>query len=189
MLIGAALVIAVSDALRSTPLGGSVAVDGVLDEIAHLGTGVLILGALGPLVGVGFAVGVLAGSVLIDADHLPQYLGTNVITAGTPRPYPHSLLTVLLVGVVIAVAPRYRAVAGGVALGLLVHLVRDMAEPSSGVALLWPLSSRSFSMPYAFYLAAVGLMLLVGLGWLFRRNDGSHPSRMDAQRSTNPAET
>lgn len=35
--------------------------------------------------------------------------------------------------------------------GLALHFWRDLSEPGSGVALLWPFSYRSFSLPHAEY--------------------------------------
>jgi membrane-bound metal-dependent hydrolase YbcI (DUF457 family) len=90
-----------------------------------------------------FAVGALVGGVLIDLDHAPQYLGTEFLTRGTPRPYTHSLLMLAAVGFVAwRASGRLAVFMSGAALGLASHLIRDMAEPgqNGGVALLWPVS-------------------------------------------------
>lgn len=175
LLIGAAVAIALVDAafaLFSLPLG----VVGLMDELAHAATTVLVLAVL-PRRSRPFVIGALLAAVLIDLDHIPQYVGTNVLTAGTPRPYPHCLLTLLIVGVLAWRCSGWRRqLAAGAVLGLAVHLVRDMAERDghTGVALLWPLSDDSFAIPYAAYAGG----LAVVLGWaLWRRR----PARGDAR--------
>ena len=97
----------------------------------------------------------LFASVLIDMDHVPGRLGVDVLTAGTPRPYTHSLLTIAVVLVGALLWRRRRDVLLGVALGLGIHFLRDLAEPGSGVALLWPFSDRSFNVPHASYVVAM----------------------------------
>src|SRR5581483_11130565 len=86
----------------------------LLDEPAHLATALLLLAAfgLGPLRR--YAVAVALGTVLIDLDHLPAYLGSDVLTQGTPRPYTHSLTTVLAVLALAAIlrsGARHQALA------------------------------------------------------------------------------
>jgi hypothetical protein len=68
----------------------------VLDETAHLLTGFIVLGALFRGAPTRFSVPMLAASVLIDLDHIPGALGADFLTAGTPRPYTHSLTTLVL---------------------------------------------------------------------------------------------
>lgn len=128
---------------------------GPLDETAHVATTVLVLWALGPRVNPRIWVPAVIASVVIDADHIPGRLGASWLTAGTPRPYTHSVATVLAVLVLSAAGRRRRIVWLGVALGLSIHLFRDLAEPGSGVALLWPLSDHSFSLAHWLYLAAM----------------------------------
>jgi membrane-bound metal-dependent hydrolase YbcI (DUF457 family) len=114
-----------------------------------------------------FAVGALVGGVLIDLDHIPQYLGTEFLTRGTPRPYTHSLLMVVVVGVLAWRGPgRWLLFMRGAALGLVVHLIRDMAEPgqNGGVSLFWPLSDWGVRVPYVLY--ALLMIALVLLAWL-----------------------
>jgi inner membrane protein len=136
--------------------------DGLTDWAAHAATVILMLGVIGE-VSATFAAGALAGGVLIDLDHIPQYLGTEFLTEGTPRPYTHSLLTVILLGLA---AWRSRGelhvFLAGASIGLVSHLIRDMAEPgqNGGVALLWPLSDWGVTIPYVVYGAAVMLLFL-----------------------------
>jgi membrane-bound metal-dependent hydrolase YbcI (DUF457 family) len=144
--------VAVADGLglavdRSRPVAGAI------DETAHLATGVLVLSAWrspDPA----FAAGLLAGSVLIDTDHVPDAMGILLLRRGA-RPVTHSLATVAAAGL----AGRRLAAAGllpvaavrGAMLGAVVHLGRDLATGTTGVPLLWPLSGRAYSMRYALY--------------------------------------
>jgi membrane-bound metal-dependent hydrolase YbcI (DUF457 family) len=124
---------------------------GPLDELAHLSTTLLVIWALGRSGGTRFLVPALFASVLIDVDHVPGRLGFTWLTAGTPRPYTHSLLTIAALSVGALLWRRRRDVLLGVALGIAIHFWRDLAEPGSGVALLWPFSYHSFSLPHAGY--------------------------------------
>jgi membrane-bound metal-dependent hydrolase YbcI (DUF457 family) len=137
---------------------------GLVDEPAHLATTGLALLALAAIAGqrpaACFACAALAASVAIDLDHLPGYLGWDVLAGGAGRPYPHGLLTVaVLLGSGLAARGRYRLVLLGFAFGLIAHLLRDSAT-GPGVALLWPLEGRAVAMPYAAYVGALVAMLL-----------------------------
>ena len=102
----------------------------------------------------------------IDLDHVPQYLGTNFLTAGTPRPYTHSWVTLTAVGLLaLGLRGRWRNVALGAELGLLGHLFRDMAEPTSqgGIALFWPFTYAHFRVPYFVYALVMGAALVATL--------------------------
>jgi MYXO-CTERM domain-containing protein len=144
--------------------GDSVIPGGPLDESAHLLTTLLVVWALGPTVATRFLGAALVASVAIDLDHVPQHLGTQLLTAGTPRPYTHSLLTVLVVLVLGVVWRRRRRILCGVALGLLVHFWRDLGEPGTGVSLLWPVSHRGFSLPHWSYVAVM-TVVVAGVAW------------------------
>ncbi len=141
--------------------GDSFIPGGPLDETAHLMTTLLVVWALGPRITRRFIVPALFASVLIDLDHAPQYLGDYFFTLGTPRPYTHSLSTVLAVLVLAALWRRRRDVWLGVALGLVIHFWRDLAEPGSGVALLWPVSDHAFWLPHWSYLAMMAAVALL----------------------------
>jgi inner membrane protein len=151
LLAGATLLFLLAE-WGETMAGASVLPGGPLDEIAHLLTMLIVLWALGDRVWVRFGAAALVTSVAIDLDHIPQYLGHDFLTRGTPRPYPHALLTIAVALVIAAVWPRRRDVFLGIALGLTFHFWRDLSEPGSGVALLWPLSDHSFSLSPASYL-------------------------------------
>lgn len=158
VLVAAAVTIGVCDEVR-TLVGAGILSDGLLDEAAHLATGVLVVSALARG-SRSLVAAVLASSVLIDLDHVPQYLGADWLTHGTVRPYPHCLLTLVVVAALAAPRSRLRPLALGALLGLAAHFFRDLAEPNSGIALLWPVSRETFSLPYAAY-AALMLLLLV----------------------------
>jgi membrane-bound metal-dependent hydrolase YbcI (DUF457 family) len=150
VLPGLALIIAADDHLmRHDP---SRLITGMLDESAHLTTAYLF-SSLVPVPGpLSFLGGTLAGSVLIDADHLPGEFGWNIITRGSGRPMPHSLPTVgLLLLTALSLGGQWRSLIGGVAFGVTTHLVRDMA--TGGVPLRWPYDKRRVRIPYALYLA------------------------------------
>src|SRR5690349_6340129 len=114
----AALVVLATDAvarLRDWPRP----VAGLLDETAHVATGVALLAASPRPVPERHAAGVLAGSVLLDADHVPELAGAHLLRNGESRPVPHSLpIPALLLR-----DPRTRAIG----VGVTAHLVRDLA--------------------------------------------------------------
>lgn len=139
--------------------GGSTVPGGPLDESAHFLTTLLVLWALGPRVSRRFMAPALVASVAIDVDHIPDRLGVDWLTVGTPRPYTHSLLTILLVLLGALLWRRRGSVLLGVALGLAIHFARDMAEPETGVALLWPVSHHVFSYAHRSYLMAMGAVV------------------------------
>jgi inner membrane protein len=134
---------------------------GPLDETAHLLTALLVLWALGRRATERVGLAALIASVAIDLDHVPDRLGAGWITAGTPRPYTHSLLTVALILSAALVRRRRAELLIGLALGTAIHLWRDLAETGSGVSLLWPFSYQSFSLPHATYVAAIVAVAIV----------------------------
>jgi inner membrane protein len=148
---------------------GSTLPGGPLDETAHLLTTLLILWALGPKVCRRFMGPALVASVAIDADHIPDRLGFDWLTVGTPRPYTHSLLTILLVLLGVLLWPRRRTLLFAVAIGLALHFWRDMAEQGVGVSLLWPVSYRVFSYAHRSYLVAMLAIIGVALYRCFAR--------------------
>ena len=124
---------------------------GLVDWIGHLATGVVLVALLQPKLRV--AVAILVGSVVIDLDHVPLELGTDVLTGDAPRPYTHSFVTPL---VVLAVAAAARSeVALGLAIGLVGHLARDLG--GGDVLLLWPLSAQQESVPFWVYVVVLAL--------------------------------
>ena len=129
---------------------------GIADETAHLSTMVIFLLAFPTLRNAGFIAGCLAGSVAIDLDHIPLFLGSNLLTEQTNRPFTHGLLTIAIVLVVsVPVGGTWRYAGLGVAVGLAAHFLRDMATSTAGVPLLWPFSTTGFMLPYPLYAAAL----------------------------------
>jgi inner membrane protein len=149
---------------------------GLLDEPAHLATALVILGALirvrGVLPGQRFGWAMLACSVLIDLDHLPDEFGSEVLTNGTPRPYTHALWSVIVLTLAWAVARllvirsgRSRPAAvelilAGAACGVAAHFVRDIA--SAPMSFWWPVTDMAVEVPYWWYVLALAVMIAVG---------------------------
>lgn len=169
LLALAAIAFALAD-WGETRAGASFLPGGPLDETAHALTMLMVLWALGDRVWKRYGAAALVASVAIDLDHVPQYLGDGLLTRGTPRPYPHSLLTIAVVLLVTALWRRRRDLGLGIALGLVVHFWRDLSEPGSGVALLWPLTDHSFSLAPGSYLAIMGALVVFNAGrcWVRR---------------------
>lgn len=153
--------------------GNSFLPGGPLDELAHLLTALLVLWAIGTSRRRRFIIPTLFASVAIDLDHVPGELGGTWLTQGTPRPYTHSLLTIAVIACGAVLVRRWRTTVGGVTLGLLVHFLRDLSEPGTGVALLWPWSSQAFSVPHLVYIGAMAPV--VGMA-LFRAARVHRPS-------------
>lgn len=160
------ILIVIADAF-TTRIRVSQPVDAVFDEPAHIATGLLLLGFLPASFraryGLDGLLGVLLGSVLIDIDHLPQEFGHEFLTRGTDRPYPHSLLTLFIVLVVVALLRgTWRRIGCGFAFGLATHFLRDLA--TNRVPLGWPLTNHGFHLPYFLY-AGVMLLALAMVLW------------------------
>jgi mannan endo-1,4-beta-mannosidase len=135
---------------------------GLIDEPAHLATCVVLLLAAVKLTdsrpAARLVVSALVGSVAIDLDHVPGYLGSHLLSGAMPRPYSHGLLLVAVlagVGVASKRAP-VRQVALGLAFGVSAHLFRDLAT-GPGVPLIWPASSGMVAVPYGFFAIALAL--------------------------------
>ena len=128
------------------------------------------------------AVPALIASVAIDLDHLPQHLGTQFLTAGTPRPYTHSLLTAAVLALAAATGTRRRVMWLGVLAGLLVHFWRDLSEPGAGVSLLWPFFKLALTLPHWSYILVMVVLVGVVAGRLTAtRLVAGHASRQPAR--------
>jgi inner membrane protein len=148
-----------------------------LDECAHLLTTALVFWAAGTETRERLLLPALAACVMIDLDHVPDRIGIGVLTAGTPRPYTHSLLTIaLLLGGTLA-WHRRRDLLLGVAAGLAIHFWRDLGEHDSGVSLLWPLTNRAFRTPHVAYVMVMALIVSVvalrAISTSYRRGKGA----------------
>jgi inner membrane protein len=181
-LIAVSIVLVVADqALRW--VGGDGLDAGLLDETAHLMTGALIVAAIFRGARTDFVIAALAGSVLIDIDHVPQYLGDRFLTHGADRPYTHSLLTLVAIAALAMAWRRRRVALAGAFVGILGHFGRDLSESTAGVPLLWPWSYHSYASPHWIYLMAIGLLAAVAIG---RALLGS-PARVRRARIRSPA--
>lgn len=150
---------------------------GLLDEIAHLLTTLIVLWALGPRICGRFLVPALVASVVIDLDHVPRQLGHDFLTRGTPRPYTHSLLSIVVVLAVAVLWRRRRDVMLGIAIGLAIHFWRDMSEADAGVSLLWPFSDHSFTLSHTGYLVEMALFAAAAAARCRRSTSVRGPTR------------
>lgn len=139
---------------------GSTIPGGALDETAHALTTVLVFWALGSRLTEGYAGPALIASAAIDLDHVPHLLGADWLTAGTPRPYTHSLTTVAAVLTGAWLWREQRRLLMGTAAGLAIHFWRDLGD-RVGVPLLWPVSSRRFRLPHSLYL--LSMLFVIGV--------------------------
>jgi hypothetical protein len=156
--------------------GMNFAMRGLLDEPAHVATALVILGALvrvrRKLPDQRFGWTMLACSVLIDIDHLPDEFGSEVLTNGTPRPYTHALWTVIVLALAWAAArfivtrsgrPRPAAVElilAGAASGVAAHFVRDIA--TAPMSFWWPITDMAVEVPYWWYVLALAVFIAIG---------------------------
>jgi LexA-binding, inner membrane-associated putative hydrolase len=122
---------------------------GLFDHPAHLATAGLVLVNV-PRRSRRWTLGVLAGALLPDLDHLPLALRDQHPTADDPRPLSHCLLAVAPVAMAAGVTQSDRL--HGTACGMAVHFLRDLGM-GTGVPLLWPASHESLRIPYGAYAA------------------------------------
>jgi inner membrane protein len=147
--------------------GAPYVVNGLLDEPAHAATGVLALVALAGYFEVPVALAALAGSLLIDVDHIPHVFGSDIFERGIARPYTHSLGTILvLLGLASLLRDKGRRRLAVIAtLALALHFFRDTAEPGGpGVSLLWPVSDDGVTVAYGWYLAVLVALAAIAVG-------------------------
>ena len=163
-IVAAAIVLFAVDQLAYQQAGASVPLQGPLDWIEQLLTILFIAWALPMLIDRRRLLAALVMSVAIDADHIPGYLGSHILTGGLPRPYTHSLATVVVLLALAAVRPNWRGWASGGALGVLSHLWRDLAEPKgSALALFWPLSDRAVMTSTTLYFGSIAVLAVAAL--------------------------
>jgi hypothetical protein len=156
--------------------GMNFAMRGLLDWPAHIATALVILGALvrvrRKLPDQRFGWTMLACSVLIDIDHLPEEFGSELLTNGTPRPYMHALWTVLVLALawaatrfIVIRSGRPRAamaelILAGAASGVAAHFVRDIA--TAPMSLWWPMTDMELQVHYRWYLLALAVIIAIG---------------------------
>jgi inner membrane protein len=131
-------------------------IDGVRDAAAHLLTAWLFL-ALVPALDPLLAVSALVGSVVIDLDHIPLYAWHLGAVTPNGRPVTHSLVTIVVLLALAGLLRRWRTPLLGLALGVALHFVRDVAT-GPGLPLAWPLSSANVETPYLVYVAVLTLV-------------------------------
>jgi inner membrane protein len=159
---------------------------GPLDEIAHILTALLVLEVLPRRVRDYAPFWVLLGSFAIDVDHIPGYLGHQFLTVGTPRPYTHALLTLVVLLAVGLAWRRGRRALFALSLGVALHFIRDLAEGGgAGVSLLWPLSDHGFRYPHSAYVALVLVVTAGGvvIALMRERVGGRVPARLAGSSS------
>ncbi len=167
--LGLFVVVAASDVLvRNVVL--PYVVLGIFDEICHVSTAAILLGAALRVTQwrprAPFLVAALAASVLIDVDHVPlSWFSNAILTAGTPRPYPHGLwlIAVLLIAARMSRGTKSAALLAGAATGVGLHLMRDVA--TAPVALLWPATTRSFHIDYPWHLGLLAVVVAAPMFW------------------------
>jgi len=141
--------------------------EALLDEPAHLATAFLLLAALPVPRSRPFVLGAALGAIGIDSDHVPGEFGWDIITRGTGRPVTHSLATCAAFLLFSRALPAPgRTVIVGAVCGILAHFARDLG--TGGLPLLWPVSKRRVRVPYAAYLAILGVAG-GGVWWRARR--------------------
>lgn len=154
----------------------SFALRGLLDWPAHLATALVILGALirlrGTLTDQRFGWTMLACSVLIDIDHLPEEFGSKALTNGTPRPYTHALWVLIVLTLAWATVRFFAVRSGrarpitvelilaGATWGVAAHFVRDIA--TAPMSFWWPVTDMAVEAPYWSYIAALAITVAVG---------------------------
>lgn len=116
----APIVIAATDHLRRR-VDRPLMVVGGLDETAHLATAILAINGLARQRPPRFAGSLLVASVVIDLDHIPSYMGMKWLNRGTPKPYPHSLLTLLVVAMLGTLWRGQRLAILGAFAGIALH--------------------------------------------------------------------
>jgi len=134
---------------------------GAADWTGHLATTAIIVAAIPRRLPPALIAGAFL-ALLIDLDHIPDLLAEEGINDETPRPFSHSLVTVFVIGAIAAAvrarAPRYADFALGVAIGVPMHLLRDVFT-GPGVGLLWPLDTV-VEGPFLLYLAGLSFVAL-----------------------------
>jgi membrane-bound metal-dependent hydrolase YbcI (DUF457 family) len=131
---------------------------GFFDEPAHVATAGVILANLRPS-SAEWAAGFIAGAALPDIDHIPLALSRVHPEIDDPRPVTHCLLAVTPLFAAAQLHPpgRRKEALAGAAAGTLAHFARDLAV-GTGVALLQPLTGRSFKVPYPLYVGALAAL-------------------------------
>lgn len=160
-----AVVVASVDVLRVSVTMG-LTTNAVTDEVAHISTALLaLLAAVRPDRLVRHRTSLIAAllaSVAIDVDHLPVYAGVPGLADGG-RPVSHSFITAGLLLAAGLISPRARTACAGAAVGVALHLVRDVAT-GPGAPLMWPWTAHHVQVPHEAYSSLIGLLAVVAVG-------------------------
>jgi inner membrane protein len=132
---------------------------GVLDEPAHLATGLILLANLPPA-GRVWTAGYVIGCVAVDVDHVPLLPVRHRTRTEAPRPAAHSLLVPAGLGAVAGFSRgRARETLFGAAAGTCAHFMRDLAT-GSGLAPLQPLVRWRTKLPRSLYALVMALLAI-----------------------------
>ena len=132
---------------------------GLLDEPAHVATAVLALANLPPAPA-GWTASYLAGSVAVDADHLPLIPIRHTLRLEDPRPAAHTLLVPAGLGLAARLTRgSAREIVLGAAAGTCAHFLRDLAT-GSGLAPIQPVASWRIKVPRAAYFVAMSVLAM-----------------------------
>jgi inner membrane protein len=137
---------------------------GAADELGHMMTALAWYGAMVTIGVPVLLMAMLIGAVMLDLDHVPLVFGWVSTPPGTSRPGTHSLLPVALM---LWMALRDKDRRGwwtAAALGMVSHLWRDLG--TGHVALLWPVSDRVATVPYAVYVMGLAAPVMVAGLWM-----------------------
>jgi inner membrane protein len=164
---------------RATIAVGSPWYGAFFDEPAHIATALLGLNLLPRRWRDPILPWALPASFLIDADHVPQYAFHDYfLTHGTDRPYGHSLTSIAVCLLIALLWRRGRIPFIGIAVGLALHFLRDLAENAdSGVALLWPVSDHNFAYGQNLYLAIMAAVTVANLARVAAEHRRAGPVR------------
>jgi inner membrane protein len=149
---------------------------GPFDEIGHLATAWVLLVALLPDRCRPLMPWALLGAVVIDVDHIPLYVWDVGTADPEGRPITHSLTVVLVLLAFSRLPGRLRTPLSGLALGVLLHLVRDVVT-GPGVPLFWPVTGTSVLASYSLYV----WLLCLATAWAVLRPRRQQPPAAGAQ--------
>jgi len=139
---------------------------GVFDHPAHLATAGLV--ALNVRGRPGrWTAAFMAGALLPDVDHIPIALRRPHPEPGGGRPSSHCLLAIAPVAAAATITQSERL--HGAAAGMVAHYARDLGV-GSGVPLLWPLTRRSFRLPYGAYAGTCVALCVLALAPAYSRS-------------------
>ncbi len=180
--IGAWILIAVVRQFDAPADGNTMTVHGILDEIGHLLTALMI--AMG-IKALRFPVpvwSVLIGGVVLDVGHIMLQLDFTEPVEGSSRNGTHSVFVLILLACIGFLDQRRANVWLGVTLGALSHLWRDMG--TGNVPLVWPFLQNVDGTTFSRYM--IGLLgatiAMIGSGMLLEVYE--HANALEPPSST-----